>query len=290
MSTAQLRAFHVVALVGGFSRAAREMGLSQSSLSGQVRQLEASSGVALFDRHPSGVELTADGRALFEVTTRLFAAEAEARSFLRRGREHSGGHLRIAADGAVHSASILAEVRRQRPELTFSLAIGNSHEVIEQLVNQRADVGITARAPDDARLHARPMLAMGVGVFVPADHDWAERSRISTGELAGKTFVLRERGSVTRAVFEEILSDHGVVLGSVVEVSSTEGVREMVAAGFGLGIVADCEFGHDPRLRYLTIADTRRAIQEYAVCPDEHRRLPLVRAFLDHAVAFRTAR
>jgi aminoethylphosphonate catabolism LysR family transcriptional regulator len=283
VSTTQLRAFHFVALAGGFSRAARELGIGQSTLSAQVRQLEAGSGVNFLERKPRGVGLTDEGRALFEVTSRLFAAEAEARSLLRGEGLRIGGHLRIAADGAFHPVPIMAAMKAARPQLTFALSIGNSEQVIDQLIGYRADVGITARLPTDPRLLVHPMLTMALGVFVPAGHAWAHRSRVVMAELAGVQFVLRERGSVTRYVFEQNVAEHHVTLGSIIEVSTREGVREMVAAGFGVGIVADREFGHDSRLRFLPIADARKRISEYAICLEERRRMPLVREFLARA-------
>lgn len=279
LSMVQLRAFHMVAMAGGFSRAAREMGVSQSSLSAQVRQLEAGSGLSLFERKPLGVALTPEGQDLLEVTKRLFAAEAEARAILR-SRRQGGGHLRVAADAAIHSVPILANLKSSRPDLTFTLSIGNSGHVIEQLVNHRADVGITARRPPDPRLHVRPILSMRIGVFVPHAHEWAGRDAIATKDLAGCTIVLRERGSVTREAFEQTLDDHGVPLGSVVEVSSREGVCEIVAAGLGIGVIADREIGHDSRLRFLPLADSARTVDEYAVCFIERCRLPIVRDFL----------
>lgn len=280
MSITQLRAFHVVAVCGGFSRAAREMAVSQSTLSAQVRQLEAASGIQLFLRKPRGVLLTPDGQALFDVTKRLFAAELEARTFLRRDARQAGGHLRLAADGVFHPVPILARLQKGRPHLTFTLNIGNSEQVIEQLLDHRVDVGITARLPADRRLHVRPMLSMGIGVFMLAGHPWAARTGIAIRELAGHAFVLRERGSVTREVFEQNLAEHGVAIGPALEVTTPEGVREMVAGGFGLGIVADREFGHDTRLRFVPLADARIAIDEYMICLEERRRIPLVRDFL----------
>src|SRR3954464_15875195 len=88
--TTQLRAFHLVADAGSFSLAARTAGLSQPTLSAQVRALEASYAVDLFDRRGRGVRMTPTGQSLFTLTTRLVAAEEEARALLTRGRPLNG--------------------------------------------------------------------------------------------------------------------------------------------------------------------------------------------------------
>jgi aminoethylphosphonate catabolism LysR family transcriptional regulator len=285
VSLVQFRAFHNVAAAGGFSRAAREMSVSQSTLSAQVRQLEARSSVALFERKPLGVTLTPEGCELFEVTKRLFEAEKEAEAMLGT-RRHNGGHLRVAADGAFHPVPILRDLQRSRPNLTFNLSIGNSADVVEQLVSHRADVGITAFRPvHDDRLHIRPFLSMRIGIFIPLTHEWAERPSILASELNGRTIVMREKGSATRETFELTLADHGVQLGGVLEASSREAVRELVANGLGIGVVGEFEFGHDARLCFLSIADGTRVISEYAMCLQERYRIPIVRDFISSATA-----
>ena len=82
MNLTLLRAFHAVARSGSFSLAARIDGLSQPTLSAQVKSLEATYGVGLFIRRGRGVELTPAGQSLFAISTRLFAAEEEASALL----------------------------------------------------------------------------------------------------------------------------------------------------------------------------------------------------------------
>jgi len=277
-SVTQLRAFHHVATAGGYSQAARETANSQSNLSGQVRQLEAASGMALFERGPYGVRLTSDGEALYKVTSRLFMALGEADALLK-SRKVDGGRLRIASDGVVHSLPILAALRRYRPNLVFSLLVHNSDAVIEQVSQYRADVGVTAQKPKDDRFYVRPLTSMSIGVFIPKSHPWSRRSNVAIRELEGLPFVMREKGSRTRQLFEQSVRDHGVSLGPVLEVSTREGVRETVAAGFGLGAVADLEFGFDSRLHFLPLRDAEVMLEEYLVCLDERRRIPMIEDF-----------
>lgn len=279
MSITQLRAFHFVAAAGSFSQAAREIAVSQSTLSGQVRQLEQASGTTLFDRKQRGVALTPEGEALFEITARLFAAEAEARALLRDEAGRIGGHLRVIADGPTLSLAIIARLKEKRPRLSFSLTIANSARVMARVLEYRADVGVTALKPSDSRLHTREFLSLGLCALVNRQHGWSRRPSLSMAELEGVPFVLRERGSRTREIFEENLAHHGVTLGPVTEVSTQEGVREAVAAGFGLGVCTPPDVGHDARLQALPIANADIPLTEYGICLDERRRLPLVLDF-----------
>ncbi len=290
--TTQLRAFHLVAAAGGFSQAARAAGLSQPTLSAQVRALEATYAVDLFDRRGRGVRMTPAGQSLYTITTRLIAAEEEARTLLSDGRALTRGHLRVSADSAYHVMPILAALKRTHAGLTFTLKIDNSAAVLDHLTDHAADVAVMAKMTSDPRIHSMKLREDRLVMFVAQDHAWAKRRRIRLGDLAGRDIVVRERGSITREVFEARLAQASVVTGSLIEVQTREAVREAVAAGFGIGVVFDSEFGTDARFRPIEVSDADFSVGEYVVCLQERRRLPVIRAFLDVArgIAARTSK
>ncbi|HZS84055.1 MAG TPA: LysR substrate-binding domain-containing protein [Stellaceae bacterium] len=288
MSVTLLRAFHLVAQAGSFTRAARAGGVSQPTLSAQVRTLEAAHGVSLFNRHARKVTLTPLGQNLLAVTARLFAAEEEANDLLADARTLTRGQLRIAADSATHVMPLLAALRRRHAGLTFSLRIGNSSDVVDYVLAYEADIGVTAKPTSDPRLHAIPIRTDRLVLFVPAGHAWARRRQVPIRALGDADLVIRERGSITREVFEARLAEAGIRPRSLVEVQTREAVREAVIAGFGIGIVFESELGDDPAIRALEVADASLTVAEYLICREERRRLPLVRSLLDvapHATA-----
>ncbi len=274
-----LHAFHQVAEAGSFSAAARAGGVSQPTLSAQVKALEATYGVALFDRRGRGAGLTPLGQSLHAVTERLFAAEEEARALLAGAATLTRGHLRIAADSASHVMPILARLRERHEGLTFSLSIGNSSDVIGRVLDHHADVAVTARRSSDPRLHSRLLSEDRLILFVRHDHGLAGALAVPIDVLATQDLVIRERGSITREVFEERLAEAGIRPRALLEVESREAVREAVLAGFGVGVSFAAELPAQPDLVRLAVTDAELAVAEYVVCLEERRRLPLVRAF-----------
>ncbi len=283
MNLNQLRAFHAVARSGSFSLAARVDGLSQPTLSAQVKTLEATYGVGLFVRRGRGVQMTPAGQSLYAISTRLFAAEEEASALLAGSRALTRGHLRVSADSAYHVMPILAELKRHHEGLTFTLKIDNSAAVLDHLIDHGADIAVMAKMTSDPRLHSMRLREDRLVLFVPREHPWGRRRRVRLANLAGRDLIVRERGSITREVFETRLAEARVVPGSLIEVQTREAVREAVAAGFGIGVVFEAEFGVDPRFHPIDVADADLSVGEYVVCLDERRRLALVRAFLDVA-------
>ncbi len=283
MTPTQLRAFHLVAESGSFSAAARTSGLSQPNLSSQVTALEEAYGVRLFDRRGRSVEPTESGRQLHGVTTRLFAVQEEARALLTGEQALTRGHLRIAADSAHHVVPIMAALRDRTKGLTFALSIDNSAVVLERLQRHEADVAVMAKSVSDPRLHAVRLRTDRVVLFVPIRHALAKLDRAPLSVLAGQSLVLRERGSITREVLEQAMAAADIRPDAIVEVQTREGVRETVAAGFGIGAVFESELGDERRFRRVLITDTDLDVAEYAVCLQERRRVALVRAFMEQA-------
>ena len=283
MTPTQLRAFHLVAEAGSFSAAARASGLSQPNLSGQVTALEKGYGVRLFDRKSRNVTPTETGRQLHGITTRLFAVQDEAQALLAGERALSRGHLRIAADSVHHVVPIMGALRQRAGGLTFALSIDNSAVVLERLLRHEADVAVMAKSVSDPRMHTVRLRTDRVVLFAPARHALARRRRAPLAALSGQELVLRERGSITREALEQAMAAADIKPGAIVEVQTREGVREAVAAGFGIGAVFESELGEDRRFRSIAIADRDLAVAEYAVCLQERRRVMLVRAFMDEA-------
>lgn len=283
MNPTQLRAFHHVARERGFTRAAAIAGVGQPTLSGQVKALEEAYGVRLFERRGRGAQLTELGQRLFALTDRMFALEEEARALLSGTATLTQGHLKVSADSAYHAVPILAELKRRHGGLTFSLSLGNSVTVLRRLFEYEADVVVMAKLTSDPRLFTLPFRADRLVLFMPRKHPWAGRRRIRLAELSGQDMVLRERGSVTRGVFEATLAAAAVRPGAIIEVESREGVGEAVAAGFGIGVVFESEFRPGDRFHRITVAGADLAVAEYVVCLEERRGLAMVRAFLDAA-------
>ena len=280
MNPAHLRAFWLVAKAGGFSRAAQAARVSQPTLSAQVKALETRYGTPLFVRQGRAIRLTPAGRRLLDVAERFFALADEAEAAIAGTSGPSRLFLTVAADGPAPALAVLKAMRKSRPDLGFSVSVGNSEDVARRLLAYEADVGILAKAIADPRLAIEPLKRDRLIAFVPAG---AKRKRLRLAEAAAGPVILRERGSVARERFEAALAAAGLTLGPAVEVATREGVAEAVAAGFGLGLVFESEFGPDPRFARLDFADVELDVGEYIACLAERRRQPALAAFFDTA-------
>jgi aminoethylphosphonate catabolism LysR family transcriptional regulator len=282
ISHAHLRSFHAVATHGSFTRAAEMLHITQPTLSGQVKELEERYGTKLFVRLGRRIELTDIGKSAFSITRLMFRHEEEVEHLLQSARALKSGELRIAADSPYIATPLLAQFQRLYPGIQISIQYGNSQQLMSWIESRRCDVAFLPNIPQgDERLYSIPLLPDRLVVFVSQDHDWAERRSVSIEELVTQRIILREKGSRTRSIFEEAVAQAGQALNDVMEISGREGVREAVAAGFGIGIVAENELLADSRLRALPVNDAELVHAEYVVCLQEMRSLRVNDAFLE---------
>jgi len=279
MRYVQLRAFHYVAISGGFSRAAEALFLTQPAISDQVRKLEEEYDVLLFNRHKKQVTLTGFGQQLLEITHRMFDTEQQALDLLSESKALRSGTLRIVADAAHHLLHILGKFREKYPGIQVTMRTGNTRTVIASLFAYDADIGVLGEIPegrefDMLKLNATPIIA-----FVSRTHPLAGAKPMSFAALANYPLVLRERGSKTRQKLEASASSQGVTLRPAIEAEGREAVREIVASGAGIGFVSEAEFGRDGRLIPITIDAPEMLMDEALICLRERSGGKLVRAF-----------
>lgn len=282
MRYVQLRAFHNVALHGGFSKAAKALHLTQPAISDQVRNLEQAHDVLLFERAKKQVRLSAQGEKLFEITKKMFDIEQQAEELLSQTRALNSGRLRIVVDSAFHIAHLLNRFRAAYPAIEISLRSGNSQDVIAALNNYTADIGVLGVAPAQNSLVSVPLGSTPIIAFASRTNELAGRQQISLAELAELPLVLREEGSKTRAKLEESFAAAGLALAPVIIADSREAVREIVASGDGVGFVSLAEFGRDERLFPMEITGANDALVmgEAVACLKDRRDSRLIRTFM----------
>jgi aminoethylphosphonate catabolism LysR family transcriptional regulator len=286
-SHAQLRAFHAVATARSFTEAARALGVSQPAVSMQVRSLEEAYGVELLSRGRR-VEPTDLGRALLAAVRPIFALEVEAAEILGKASGLLRGELRVGGDAPFVIVPVLAAFRAAHPGLSLRLSLGNSSEVLEDLVEGRTDVAAISDRVDDARLFAVPAEKSRQVVVVARTHPWASRRSIKIHDLDGVPMVVREEGSMTRRAFEAAAARARVAPQVVMELGSREAIQEAVAARIGVGVVIETERGHDGRLSTVPFADVTIEHVTYVACLEERRRLRTIAAFLEHVPRLRS--
>ena len=283
MLPTQLRTFYAVAREGSFTAAARVLHVSQPTLTSQIKKLEASYGIDLFRRHGRGVELTETGKQLLKIAHRIISNQDEAVTFLKAVNGLEAGHLKIGAVGPYQAAEILAVFHQSYPGIKVSVNFGNSRDILKDVINYRADIGIVGLHTNDATLHSLPYSNPRPIVIVPRSHPWSDRDSICLSELTNQKMIRRELGSLTRDAFESALARENVAVKFVLEISSKDGIVAAVAQNVGIGVISEEEHIPNRHVHALQISDIGIKMQVLVICHTDRSEARLIKPFFEVA-------
>jgi DNA-binding transcriptional LysR family regulator len=197
----------------------------------------------------AGEQLAAHARAIF-VHERLAEEVLGELRGLQRGRLALGASSTI---GIYMLPPLLGAYRRRYPGIELFLDIGNTQQIVAHLHEQRLDVAYVEGPVADASLERAPWHEDELVAIAAPDHPLAGRQPLAAGDLSGTPFVLREAGSGTRKVMEQVLAERGIAVQVVMELGSTEAVKQAVAAGLGISIVSRFTIQLELAVRRLTV-------------------------------------
>lgn len=243
MNLNHLAIFRAVAEEGGVSRGAERLMISQPAVSKQLRQLEKSIGVALFDRRPGGVKLTEAGDLLLGYARRLFAVEAEAEQAISQYRGITRGRLSLGASmtvGVYLLPERVASFRQAFPDIEIIWELGNTHQVQEMLLSGGLDLGLTEGFVESSDLVAEVFRNDELIPIARPDHPLVrDRHSVTLETFLRQPLIMREEGSGTREVILRALEEKGFKeIQPSLEVASTEAIKKAVAAGLGVAFVS----------------------------------------------------
>jgi len=279
LSLGGLRAFVTVVEEESFSRAAEKLGLSQPTVSLQVRALEQACGVRLLNRlrKPS---LTREGRELLVKARLVLGGLQELETAISGFRNLTHGRIVIGFSSPQHALPIMARFLGRHPQVEVSTQAGNTDSLLADVAACRVDVAVVTLENLPAGFHCLPVARQRLLLCVRRDHPWAERRTVRIEQLHSQPLVLREPGSMTRRMFERACASAKLKLRRNLEVCTREALKEAVAAGLGAGIVLSGEFSNDGRLETVSLAAPSIEAGVYAVCLEGTTELPAIAAFL----------
>lgn len=280
---AALKAFDATARSGTITTAARQLGLRQPTVSAHIIRLESEYGVELFFRQGRRLELTQFGASLLEHTQRLFSAEHDAHALLLAAKTHYQGSLNLHAIGPHNITPIIKAYRQHYPGVQISVTVGDSQSITRRILNYEGDIGLVLNDITDPQIHCLPYREQQLVIFAATDHPLAAQENITISNLQGQEFVMREQGSGTRKAFEDALRAKHITIKTSIEMRSREAVREAVAQGLGLGVVADTAYQPGPGLVKLDVNGFEAKTITRLICRAERKNSPFIANFLQTA-------
>ena len=259
----QLKVFEAVARHLNYTRAAEELHLTQPAVSMQIKQLEESLGIPLFEQLGKRIHLTEAGQEVLGYARTITHQLDEMEDVLSRLKGLSGGRLRIsvATTANYFIPTLLGSFSRRFPDVTVTLDVTNRETLLRSLAENTTDLVIMGQPPAGADVAAEPFMDNPLVVVAPSDHPLAGKKKIPLKRLQEETFLVRESGSGTRIAMERFFSERGMKLKTGMEVGSNEAIKQSVQAGLGLGLLSRATIEQELTLKRLVALD----IQDFPI-------------------------
>ena len=231
------RAFVAAADAGSISRAAQQLGFSQSAVSRMIADLEADWGVTLLRRDRAGARLTPEGAELIGASRALCNQYQALRERVEEVRGLACGRLRIGTISSVAThrlPAIIAAFKQDFPGIDYELLLGDYSEIERWLLEGRVDCGFL-REPCSARLRAVPFERDELMAVLPPAHPLAVRERVTLAELAAEPFLALEHAGVSEVA--PLFERDGLSLRPAFTTWDDYAVMAMVERGLGVAVL-----------------------------------------------------
>ncbi|WP_319407947.1 LysR substrate-binding domain-containing protein [uncultured Desulfosarcina sp.] len=281
MNLHQLKALEALEQTGSFSGAANCLGLTQPAVSIQLRKLQAHYGVTLFRRCGRNLEFSALGKDLVLKARMILGLIDDFEASLSSVSNLRSGHLKIGLSCHFLVMDLLSVFMERYPGVQVKATIGDSANLIEDVLGFRLDLAEVTGAEPDQRLINYAFSDHSIVLFVARNHPWVSLPGITASQLNDQPMVARHHTSKTRQIFQRRLKDRGVHPRIVMELNSWETMKEAVAAGIGFGIALEDEFIYDARLTGIRLTDIDLSARQFFVCLPEFEHLRPVQAFFE---------
>jgi len=253
----QLKAFEAVARLGGFSRAAEELHVTQPAVSKKVRQLQDEVGLPILEQVGKKTYLTDAGRELLSACHDWLDRWERFEQTIADMRGLKQGKLRVATVTTTKyfMPRVLGPFCTQYPGIDVSIEVVNRDRLLERLARNEDDLYVMGLPPEGWDIESAPLIENNLVVVAPASHPLAGKKRIRFKTLASEAFLARERGSGTRITVEREFEQRGLPFNVRLELGSNEAIKQAVVGGLGLAVLSQSTLHPDIESKELVVLD-----------------------------------
>ncbi|MBW4489262.1 MAG: LysR family transcriptional regulator [Trichocoleus desertorum ATA4-8-CV12] len=236
----QLQVFEAAARHCSFTRAAEELFLTQPTISMQVKQLSQAIGLPLFEQVGKRLFLTDAGQELLVTCREIFERLSLLEMAVANMKGLKQGQLRLAVITTAKYVvpRLLGPFCQRYPGIDVSLKVTNHERVLERMTGNMDDLYIVSQPPEHLDLQSYAFVENPLVVLAPPNHPLAHAKHISLKQLAEEPFIMREPGSGTRKVVQELFDRYGIPIKVKLEIGSNEAIKQAIAGGLGISVLS----------------------------------------------------
>lgn len=266
--------------------AARDLFITQPAVTAQVKSLEDYCNLKFFKKRGRAIYLTDEGKALYDYAHKIFKYEKEIEDLIEDMRELKRGVLRLGTTKAYaryFMPFLITGFREAYPQIKIHLSEGSSLDMIHSLLDLKIEVAIIAVAEDHPDVYFTPFSQEEMVLIVAPDHHLARKKAVFFKELAEEPIIMKETGSGTRKLINELFAQNNCTPNVLMETSNAEFIKQLVQRGDGISFLVREAVASELRGKKLATVPMKKDIfldVSIAYLKNQHLS-PSARAFLD---------
>jgi DNA-binding transcriptional LysR family regulator len=236
----QFRVFYYAAKNLNFTAAAGELFITQPAVTSQIKSFEEFCNLKLFKKRGRRIYLTDEGKSLYAHAAKIFKYEKEIENIIDDMRELKRGILSLGTTKAYaryFMPLMISTFHKNYPNIKIQLNEGSSLDMIHSLLDFKIEVAVIARSEDNPEVNFVPFSREEMAVIVSKDHHLCREKAITFKELSTEPFIMKEKGSGTRKLVDELFEAEQCTPDILMETSNTEFIKQLVQRGEGVSFV-----------------------------------------------------
>lgn len=257
MDLQQLRVFRAVVESGGFTRASEQLGLSQSTVSQHIKQLEDELGSSLFLRSGKKIYISEAGKLLVTYADRIFKELKNAEMSVRELSAMKRGTIKLGVGAttlAYQLPKVLGEYKRRYPQIELIVTTGTTESLLNQVVTQTADLAIVMQIENPPQhIFITPLDSEELVVILNAEHSLARQHSLDPTDLEDLPFILYEKDTAMQTLLESYFAKMKISPKISMKLENIEAIKSLVIAGLGASIVPLCSVSSTSQTSMLRV-------------------------------------
>lgn len=234
-----LTIFKEVARVKSMSKAAENLYISQPTVSQKIQEIEEYYHIKLFQRYSKSLGISEEGQIFLEHANKILNELESIDEIFFNNKEAI--HLRIGSTLTIANTltpKLLKDIKKQNPKFKFQVYVDNTQNIEELILNNQLDIALVEGEIHNDMIVQEQIIHDQLMLVCSKDHELAQYDEISFEQLKHKEFILREKGSGTRALFEQFMNRHKLPYVVSWECHSWDSIKQAVLYNHGLAIIS----------------------------------------------------
>lgn len=239
MTIRHLKIFIEVARCGTMRQAARNLYISQPSVSQAIKELEEYYNTTLFDRLSNKIYITENGRLLLSYATQIYDLynnlDSAMKNVILFPKLRVGGSVTV---GTVTLVDIIKKIQQINPDIDIRVTIDNTTSIENKILDSELDIAVVEGSVTNEDIISKTICQDEILMAVGKSHPFYKINNVTLEMLEGQSLISREQGSADRNQFEQLLHEHNIHMQKKWSCTNTEAIKNAVINGLGIAIIS----------------------------------------------------